>query len=110
MTLMKESEIDYPRTVTVSRPAEGFAETGDYRSDATVIVSGMAADIQQSLQIRSLQSEDKTGVSDNTAWLMFCLPPEPLREGDMVSDGERTFIIDSVGDWGSHVECTMRKM
>ena len=109
MTLMNESEVDYPRTVTVSRPAAEFAETGDYQGGAEVIVSGMIADIQQSLMIRNLQSEDRTGVSDNTAWLMFCLPPRELREGDIVADTGRTFIIESVCDWGSHVECTMRK-
>ncbi len=109
MTLLNENEIDYPRTVTVSRPAAGFDETGDYQGGAEVIITGMTADIQMSLKIRSFQSEDRTGISDNTVWLMFCLPPREIREGDVVADTSRTFIIESVCDWGSHVECTMRK-
>ena len=110
MSIMNESEIDYPRTVTVLRPAEGFDETGDYLEGATVIVSGMIADIQQSLKIRNHLNEDSSGTSDNTAWLMFCTPPVSLHTSDIVSDGDRTFIIDSVGDWGSHVECIMRQL
>ena len=109
MTLMNESEINYPRTVTISRPAAEFDETGNPQGDAEVIVSSLIADIQQSLKIRDLASEDRTGISDNTVWLMFCLPPAELREGDLVADGARAYVIDSVADWGSHVECTMRK-
>jgi hypothetical protein len=109
MNLMNEREIDFPRTVTVTRLPDAYDNNGGYVGEPAVVVSGMVADIQQSLRVRSLQSEDRTGCSDNTAWLMFCLPPAPLREGDRVSDGCRTFVIDSVADWGSHVECTMRK-
>jgi hypothetical protein len=110
MSIIGESDIDYPRTVTVSRPAEGFDDTGDFIEGADVIVTGMTADIQQSLKIRNHLDEDASGTSDKTVWLMFSAPPVPLRAGDIVSDGDRTFIIDSVGDWGSHTECIMRQI
>ena len=109
MTLIDESEIDYPRIVTVSRLPVEFGESGEFEGEPTVVIPSMIADIQLSLKIRELRSEDRTGSSENAAWLMFCIPPAPLREGDIVTDGDRSFIVDSVGDWGSHVECAMRK-
>lgn len=101
---------DYPRTVAIRRPCGGFDTTGSFVDETTVLIPSMPADIQQSLKIRNHLSEDSTGVSDNVVWLMFCQPPAPLREGDMVIDSGRTFVIDSAGDWGTHTECIMRKL
>jgi hypothetical protein len=99
---------DYPRTVAIHRPGGEFDTTGIFIDETTVLIPSMPADIQQSLKIRNHLSEDSTGVSDNVVWLMFCQPPVPLREGDLVIDTGLTFVIDSVGDWGTHTECIMR--
>ena len=108
MTAATIGDIDYPRTVSVSRPGTGFGESGDYDAAPTVIVAAMTADIQLSLAIRDYLSEDGSGTSDHRAWTMYCQPPVPLKAGDIVGDGDETFVIDAVGDWGSHVECTLR--
>lgn len=96
--------------VTVTRPGSEFTESGDYDETAETIITDMTADIQLSLKVRSLLSEDETGSSGNAVWVMFCNPPVNIREGDHVSDGVRTFVVDAVGDWGSHTECIMRKV
>lgn len=108
MSFLDLSGSDYTCTVTVTRPGGDFDESGDFSDESTVIVSDMTADIQQSLQIRNHLSEDRSGTSDSTAWIMFCVPPITLSSGDLVDDGDRTFVIDAVGDWGTHVECVMR--
>ena len=69
----------------------------------------MKADIQLSLKVRDVLSENETGASDNTVWVMYCKPPKSIQEGDRVSDGTRTFVVDAAGEWGSHTECLMRK-
>ena len=110
MNLLKENEIDYPYTVTVNRPQSGFNESGDYVGSFETVIASMTADIQLSLKVRKLISEDRTGISENALWIMFCNPPRTIRGGDRVSDGTRTFIVDAVGEWGSHTECVMRKL
>ncbi len=110
MSLFNEIEIDYPFTVSVSRPQSNFNESGDYVESFDTVITNMTADIQLSLKIRKLMSEDRTGSTDNTLWIMFCNPPQTMLEGDRVSDGTRTFIVDAVGEWGSHTECVMRKL
>ncbi len=110
MSLFNEIEIDYPFTVSVSRPQSNFNESGDYVESFDTVITNMTADIQLSLKIRKLMSEDRTGSTDNTLWIMFCNPPQTMLEGDRVSDGIRTFIVDAVGEWGSHTECVMRKL
>jgi len=108
MSLFDETDLEYPLTVTVQRPLETFDEAGNYEESFITVVEEMAADIQLSLRVRTFVSEDRTGVSDNAVWIMYCNPPEPLAQGDRVSDGSRTFVIDEVGEWGSHAECVMR--
>ena len=108
MNLFSENDIEYPFTVTVQRPQENFSSSGNYEESFETVIEGMTADIQLSLKIRKVISEDERGISDNTMWIMFCSPPEPILSGDRVSDGTRIFIVDAVGDWGSHSECVMR--
>ena len=110
MSLMIDNEIDYPFIVSVKRPQTSFTETGDYDESFDTVIESMTADIQLSLRIRRLLSEDRTGSTEKTVWLMFCNPPLVIKEGDRVSDGTRTFIVDAVGEWGSHTECVMRKV
>jgi hypothetical protein len=100
----------YPLNVNIRRPRETYGENGSYEEAFETVAERMPADIQLSLKIRSLKSENGSGFSDRAAWLMFAEPPVNLLEGDHVSDGERNFIIEAVGDWGSHVECVMRKV
>jgi hypothetical protein len=109
MSILIASEIDYPFTVSVSRPGGSIDDNGNYQETYETIIEGMTADIQLSLKVRKLVNEDETGNSDVQVWVMYCNPPQKLCEGDRVNDGERTFFIDAVGDWGSHVECVMRK-
>jgi len=110
MSLLIENEIEYPCVVSVSRPGTGFNESGDYDESLETIIDSMKADIQLSPRVRKLMSEDNTGSSENTVWIMFCNPPQTMQDGDIVSDGIRTFVVDAVGDWGSHTECIMRKV
>lgn len=110
MSFINDNDIDYLCTVSVSRPSEDFDDSGDYQEAYSIIIDEMNADIQLSLKVRNLTSEDKTGVSEKTVWIMFCIPSQQLIEGDKVFDGSRTFIVDAVGDWGSHTECIMRKL
>lgn len=108
MTILDERDFDYPHTVTVSRQEESRTENGDYIEICEPVITGMTADIQLSLKVRNLISEDSTGVSGQAVWLMFCKPPEEIRAGDRVNDADgRVFIVDAVGDWGSHVECIL---
>ncbi len=110
MNLFNETDIEYPFTVTVTRPQETFTSSGDYNESFDTVIVGMTADIQLSLKVRKVVSEDETGSSDNTVWIMYCAPPAQILTGDRVSDGTRTFVIDAVGEWGSHSECVMRKI
>lgn len=107
MKLFDESDIDYPLTVTVTRPQGTYSDNGDYSETFGTINENMTADIQLSLKVRKLTNEDTTGTSNNTVWTMFCIPSEPIQTGDRVYDGTRTFVVDGVGDWGSHTECVM---
>lgn len=100
----------YPLIVNVRRPRETYNEGGNYEETFDTVAERMPADIQLSLKIRNLKSENESGFSDRAAWLMFSEPSVKLLEGDHVWDGERNFIIEAVGDWGSHVECVMRKV
>ncbi|MDP2984118.1 MAG: hypothetical protein Q8O92_12415 [Candidatus Latescibacter sp.] len=109
MNLLEESDMEYPLTVSVSRAAGSYDELGNYTETMTRIIEDMPADIQLSLKLRQFSSEDATGLSDKSVWVMYCLPPQAIREGDRVSDGTREFTVDVVGDWGSHVECVMRR-
>lgn len=108
MSLWNDNDIDYPFTVTVTRPRTTFGNDGNYTESFETVIENMTADIQMSLKIRKLITEDETGVSDNTAWVMFCNPPAEIQAGDRVTDGSRTFTVDAAGDWGSHTECMMR--
>ncbi len=110
MKLIEAGEIDYSRTVRVCRPSETYDEDGRYVESETEICSGMIADIQFSLKVRKLVSETRTGVSDCAKWIMFCVPPAPVLEGDRVYDDDRAFVIEAVGEWGSHTECVMKKL
>jgi len=107
MKLFCESDIDYPVTVTVTRPQGTYNDNGDYSETFDTIIENMTADIQLSLKVRKLTTEDTTGTSDTTVWTMFCIPGEPIQTGDRVHDGTRTFVVDGAGDWGSHTECVM---
>jgi hypothetical protein len=103
-------ESGYPRRVTIRRPAGEFSESGDYTGGMTVLEEHMPADIQLSLQIRRMALVNRRGISEDTAWVMFCEPCEALATGDIVEDensGAR-FRIDAAGDWGTHVECVLR--
>ena len=108
MSLFSENDIEYPSTVTVQRPLANFSNSGNYEESFETVIEGMTADIQLSLKVRKVVSEDEKGISDNTVWIMFCNPPGPILSGDRVSDGARIFVVDAVGDWGSHTECVMR--
>ena len=110
MSLFDVTDIDYPFTVTVQRPQETFSETGNYQESFITVIEGMTADIQLSLKVRKVVSEDETGMSDNTVWIMFCNPSKTIQIGDRVTDGTRIFNVDAVGEWGSHTECVMRIM
>ncbi len=110
MSLFNENDAEYLCTVTVSRPSADFDESGDYQDTYDTVIEDMEADIQLSLKVRNLTGEDKTGQSEKTVWIMYCIPPQPILEGDRVADGARTFTVDAVCDWGSHTECVMRKM
>ena len=107
MNLFCESDIEYPFTVTVTRPQGSYSDDGDYSEAFETIIENLTADIQLSLKVRKLSTEDTTGISDNTVWIMFCKPPEPIHIEDRVNDGTRKFVVDGVGDWGSHIECVM---
>jgi len=100
----------YPRTVTVRRPANGFSDAGDFTGEMVVVTDHLPADIQLSLQVRRMAAVDKRGMSEDTAWLMFCEPPVPLVTGDLVEDevSGASYRIDAAGDWGTHTECVMR--
>ena len=110
MNLMEESEIDYPRIVRVTRPGGEYDANGNYTETETEVIVSMLADVQLSLRIRRLTSESGSGVTESAAWLLFCNPPFPILAGDRVYDGERTFAVESVGEWGSHTECVMKKI
>ena len=110
MSLFDVTDIEYPLAVTVKRPQATFNEFGDYEESFITIAQEMTADIQLSLKVRKLAGEDETGVDDNTVWIMYCNPPEPLQTGDRVSDGTRTFIIDAAGEGGTHTESVMKKV
>ncbi len=110
MNILKETEIEYPCTVTVRRPGTSVDEEGNYQESYTTIIENMTADIQLSLNIRNLMNEDGTGSTENTEWIMYCNPPAPISEGDEVFDSARTFVVVAVGEWGSHTECMMRRV
>ncbi len=110
MSILINDEIEYPYTVSVRRPKMSFDEYGNFEESFKTVIASMTADIQLSLKIRRLMNEDKTGSTESTVWLMFCVPPKSIMEGDKVSDGIRTFIVDAVGEWGSHTECIMKKV
>lgn len=110
MNLVEKSEIEYPRTVRVTRPAGTYDTAGNYVETETEVIANMIADIQLSLKIRRLASENKTGVSESAAWQMFCNPPVTILAGDRVYDGDRIFTVESAGEWGSHTECVMKKV
>ena len=109
MNLVEESDIEYPRTVRVTRPSEGYDANGNYAETEIEVIGSMVADIQLSLRVRRLASESGTGITDSAAWLLFCNPPAPILAGDRVYDGGRAFSVESVGEWGSHTECVMKK-
>jgi len=108
MSLFNETDIEYPCTVKIERPLGTFSEAGDYEESFATVIEGMTADIQLSLKVRKVASEDETGMSDNTVWIMFCKPSVTIQAGDRVTDGTRIFCVDAVGEWGSHTECVMR--
>ncbi|MFC1573726.1 hypothetical protein ACFL30_00920 [Candidatus Latescibacterota bacterium] len=108
MSLWNDNDIDYSLSVTVTRPETTFTDDGDYAESFDTIIENMTADIQMSLKVRSLIKEDKSGVSDNREWIMFCNPPVDIQTGDRVSDGSRTFVVEAIGDWGSHTECMIK--
>ena len=110
MNLFEEQDIEYPLTVTVKRPGTEFDEAGDYQETFETIEEGVRADIQLSLKVRSLSREDKSGHDDNALWVMYCKPANPIRAGDRITDGTRTFVVDAAGEWGSHTECVLRKV
>ena len=110
MNLLEESDIEYPLTVTVNRAVGSYDGSGKYTETITTVIGNMAADIQLSLKVRQFTSENGTGLSDSAVWMMYCLPPLPIREGDHIYDGTREFTVTAVGDWGSHVECVMKKI
>jgi hypothetical protein len=109
MNLLEESDMEYPLTVSVSRAIGSYDDAGNYAETTTSIIEHMQADIQLSLKLRQFTSEDKTGLSDKSVWIMYCVPPAPISEGDRVTDRMREFFVEAVGDWGSHVECVMRR-
>ena len=108
MSVFDPADIEYPFTVTVTRPSGSFDGEGNYQESAVTVTTDLPADIQLSLKIRSLTTRDDTGATDNAVWTMFCNPPAPILRGDRVSDGSRSFVVDAVGDWSSHLECLLR--
>ena len=110
MNLVEIQDFDYSSIVRVERPGGDFDDSGNYEESHVTVIDEMTADIQLSLKERTLTSEDATGTGDNAVWMMYCLPPEPVMAGDRVSDGERMFVIDAVGEWGSHTECIMKRV
>lgn len=110
MNLVEEREIEYPREVRVGRPSGTYDESGRCTESEGTVIEHMAADIQLSLKVRRLVSENGTGASDDAAWIMFCVPPVPIMPGDRVYDGGRVFAVESAADWGSHVECVMKRV
>lgn len=109
MQLMEECEIEYPRIVRVARPETADGDAGSPVVTERTVIAEMAADIQLSLRVRTLVSEDETGADDNAVWVMYCVPPSAVLPGDRVYDGERVFAVESAADWGSHTECVMRE-
>jgi len=109
MSTFDVSDIDYPVTVTVRRSEGMFNDSGDYVETFLTVAENMAADIQLSLRVRALLAEDETGVDDDSAWTMFCKPEAELFAGDIIDDGSNIYTVDAVGDWGSHVECVLRR-
>jgi hypothetical protein len=110
MNLWDERDIDYPFTVSVSRPAASFGGDGACTETFGAVIASMTSDIQLSLKVRSLVASDSAGVSDNAVWILYCRPPAQIRANDRVCDGSRTFTVDAVCDWGSHTECVMREV
>lgn len=110
MNLVEESEIEYPRMVRVNRPSGEYDANGNYTETETEVIGSMVADIQLSLKIRDLISESGTGITDHAAYLMICKPPVPILAGDGVYDGEQAYAVESVGEWGSHTECVMKRI
>jgi hypothetical protein len=110
MNLLEPSDIEYPREVRVTRPDGVYDSAGNYTETETTIIERMTADIQLSLKIRTLASEDETGVSDGALWIMYCVPPETIETGDKVYNGTRVFMVAAVGNWGSHTECVMKEV
>ena len=107
MSLWNPNDIEYPVTVTITRPQGTYDANGDYTESFATVNESMTADIQLSQRVRKLVSEDGSGTSDNGVWTMFCKPAVAIRIGDRVSDGTLAFAVEAVGDWGSHVECVM---
>ncbi len=110
MHLMEERDIEFPHIVTVRRPSGTYDENGQYVASETDILNGLITDIQLSLKVRTLVSENRTGVSDCALWMMYCVPDAPILRGDRVYDGARVFEVQSVGEWGSHTECVMKEI
>lgn len=109
MNVLDVLDIDYVSTVTVERPAGEYDGSGNYAESFVTVIEDMPADIQLSLQVRTVTREDGTGRDDSVVWIMFCAPPEPLNAGDRVCDGDRTYVVDAVGEWGTHTECIMSR-
>ena len=103
------NEIEYPCTVTVTRPHNTFGDDGSSIESFDTIIEGMTADIQLSLKDHELVEEDGTGTSDSAVWIMYCNPPAAIQAGDRVTDGVRTFSVYAVVNWGNHKEYMMRK-
>ena len=110
MNLLETTDIDYPYTVSITRPGGGIDGSGNYVETFAAVVGNMPADIQLSLRVRDHLSESGTGTTESSVWMMYCVPSAPILEGDRVSDGSRTFTVEAVGEWGSHTECVMRKL
>jgi len=108
MKLFQAEEIDYPAVVDVLRPSGTYDSGGNYGEQFSTVITGMTADIQLSLKIRNLVTENTTGESDNTVWIMYAEPPVPIIAGDRVTDGARTYSVDETAVWGTHVECYMK--
>jgi len=108
MILFDERDIDDPRLVTVERPSREFDDDGNYLETFETVVTGLAADIQYSLRVRTVVSEDTTGTSGSGIWIMYCHADADIRPEDRIRDDGRTFTVDAVGDWGTHLECVMR--
>ncbi len=110
MNLMEPYEIEHAREVRVTRQTGVTNDAGDYIAAEETIIGRMMADIQLSLKVRTLVSQDGTGVSDTALWIMYCVPPAAILAGDRVYDGARVFVVDASGDWGSHTECVMHEV